>query len=182
MPESYSSLEIAQQLLTPHSLVSLSVEDAKIIASYMAVAEFTQDTIIFEANQSRAKSDYMLLVMQGDVLIEALTTGDGSAVVDVVGAGHLIGEMSLLDGAARSATCTAKTEVTVATLSRIDFERIIEDAPRLATRFLIAIAKRMADRLRLSNQKNLLLQQVNDSMQEELRAFHRLSARRFLSK
>jgi len=170
MNNSFSKDEIARLLLTPHALMSLSLDDAKTIVGYMLLTSFNPDTVIFEAQQARTKSDYLLLVLRGDVLIETPSTGDGTVVVDVLGSGHLIGEMGVLDGSPRSATCTAKTEVDVAMLSRTDLERLLVESPQIGARFLLAIATRLADRLRISNRKLLMMSQVNQALQEEISA------------
>jgi CRP/FNR family transcriptional regulator, cyclic AMP receptor protein len=120
-------------------------------------------------------------VINGDVLIEHDSTGDGSVVVSVLGAGNLIGEMGVIDGAPRSATCTAQTDVEAAVLSRSDLERLLIAHPQLGARFVMAIAKRLADRVRLGNQKLLMLSQVNDAMQQEIRAQTNKRPHRFMA-
>jgi len=160
--------KVAALLLTPDALMTLSVEDAQTVASYMTVSQFQEASVIFQADQKDVASDYMLLVIDGEVLIETSSSGDGSVVVNILGAGHLIGEMGVLDGAPRSATCTAQTEVEVAMLTKTDLEQLIQEHPHIGARFLMAIAKRLADRVRLGNQKLLMMSQVNLAMQQEI--------------
>ncbi len=170
---------IAQQLLTPDALVTLSLEDARVVAGYMAVSRINEGTVIFVANQADSPSDYMLLVLEGEVLIETLSSGDSTVVVNVLSAGHLIGEMSVLDGTPRSANCTAQSAVEVAKLTRSDLERLMEQYPMIAARFLMAIAKRLADRVRLGNHKLLMLNQVNEAMRLEMEVKSRKRPHRF---
>lgn len=171
--------KIAELLLTPDALVTLSLEDARKVATYMTLSKLKEGTLIFEANKPDVASDYMLLVIAGDVLIETLSSGEGAVVVNILSAGNLIGEMSVLDGTPRSATCTAQTEVEVAMMTRCDLERLLGDHPAIAARFLMAIAKRLADRVRLGNQKLLMLNQVNQAMQLEIAAKARTRKHRF---
>jgi len=173
--------KIAPLLLTSEALITLSLEDAKIVASYMTVSRLAPETVVFQANQTDVASDYMLLVLEGEILIEALSSGDSTVIVNVLGAGHLIGEMGVLDGGPRSATCTAQTDVEVALLTRSRLEEVMEDHPRIASRFLMAIAKRLADRVRLGNHKLLMLNQVNDAMREEMNAKSRKRPHRFVT-
>ena len=173
--------EIAELLLTPDALVTLSLEDAKTLVSYMLLSQYQEGTVIFKAGQQGIASDYLMLVIEGDVLIEHDSTGDGSVVVSVLGAGHLIGEMGVIDGAPRSATCTAQTAVEAAVLSCTDLERLLIEHPQLGARFVMAIAKRLADRVRLGNQKILMLSQVNDAMQQEIKAQSSKRPHRFLT-
>jgi CRP/FNR family transcriptional regulator, cyclic AMP receptor protein len=160
--------KIAELLLTPDALVTLSLQDAKVLVGYMLLSKFKEGSVIFEAGKQHIASDYLLLVLEGDVLIETVSTGDGSAVMNILSEGHLIGEMGVIDGAPRSATCTAQTDVEVAMLSKTDLERLLVEEPSLAARFVLAIAKRLADRIRLGNQKLLMLTQVNQAMQAEI--------------
>ena len=89
-------------------------------------------------------------------------------VVNVIGPGHLIGEMGLLDGSPRSATCIANTDVAVAVLSRTALMRLLKDEPRVGARLLLAISTRMAQRLRETTRKLRTFAQMNKAMHEEL--------------
>jgi CRP/FNR family transcriptional regulator, cyclic AMP receptor protein len=162
--------KIAQLLLTPNALITLSKEDALLLVGYMLLARFEQGSVIFQPDHQEVGGDYMLLVLDGDILVESHSTGDGSTVINILGAGHLIGEMALLDGEPRSATCTAQTVVEVAMLSRGDFARLMHEHPPIAARFCLAIAKKLADRVRQGNQKLLMLSQMHKAMQLELDA------------
>ncbi len=174
------SLKIAKLLLTPDALVTLSLEDAQTVAAYMTVSKRLEKTVIFEADKPDAISDYMLLVLEGDILIETQSSGDGSVVVTILSAGNLIGEMSVLDGAPRSATCTAQTDVELAMLTGCALEKLLAEHPSIGARFILAIAKRLADRVRLGNQKLLMLNQVNQAMQQEIDAKSRKRKHRFM--
>jgi CRP/FNR family transcriptional regulator, cyclic AMP receptor protein len=171
--------KVAELLLTTHALVSLSMADARQLVSYMLLARFEQGSSIFSDNNQDIGREYMLLVLEGEVLIETSSNGDGSAVVNMLGAGRLIGEMSLIDGEPRSATCTAQTEVEVAMLSRSDLARLMDEYPSIAARFCLAIAKKIADNVRLGNKKLLILTQVNKAMRLELDAQIKRRPQRF---
>jgi CRP/FNR family transcriptional regulator, cyclic AMP receptor protein len=181
MNTEFDKEHIAQLLLTPNALVTLSLEDAKTIVGYMLLSRYPQGAVLFKANQTDKPSDYMVLVLDGDVLIETVSSGDSSAVVNMLSSGHLIGEMGVIDGAPRSATCTAQTDIEVAMLSRSDLERLLLDNPHLGARFILAIAKRLADHIRLGNQKLLMLNQVNEAMQQEMKAQSSKRPHRFLA-
>ena len=68
----------------------------------------------------------------------------------------------MLDGAPRSATCRAVSDVQAAGLSRQDLQRLIDEHPKVAARLLVAISQRIGDRLR--------------AMGEQLRLYARLTA------
>ncbi len=171
--------KIANLLITPSALVALSMDDALLLTSYMLLARFEQGSIIFHASKQDIGSEHMLLILDGDVLIETHSNGDATTVVSILSAGHLIGEMSLIDGEPRSATCTAQTVVDVAMLSRRDLERLMLEHPSIAARFCLAMAKKLADHVRLGNQKLLMMSQVNDAMRLEIDAQIRKKSHRY---
>jgi CRP-like cAMP-binding protein len=117
-------------------------------------------------------------VIDGEVTVEnqASPTSEGM-VVSVMGPGSLIGEMGLIDGAPRSATCTAATDLAVGKLTRDALAQLIDDQPGVAARFLLAIAKRISDHLREANRKLMTLSQVSRALQQELDATHAINRR-----
>jgi CRP-like cAMP-binding protein len=66
-----------------------------------------------------------------------------------------LGEMSMIDGEPRFATCMAIEPTTVAVLTRDDMRRIIEDAPRLGTKILLNLMTLLSQRLRRTSAKLL---------------------------
>ncbi|NMM08365.1 Crp/Fnr family transcriptional regulator [Polaromonas sp.] len=78
--------------------------------------------------------------------------------VGVVRRGTALGEMSLLDGEPRFASCTAIEEVEAAVLGRHEIGLLIRDHPAVAAKLLVNITQLMAQRLRnTSNQLIKLL-------------------------
>jgi len=70
------------------------------------------------------------------------TVGDQVEVANL-GPGELFGEMSLLDGARRSATVIADTDMTVTVFERREFVRLLETSPTVAMKLLAAMAARL---------------------------------------
>ena len=78
--------------------------------------------------------------------------------VGVVRRGTALGEMSLLDGEPRFASCTAIEEVEAAVLGRHEIGLLVRDHPAVAAKLLVNITQLMAQRLRnTSNQLIKLL-------------------------
>ena len=85
--------------------------------------------------------------------------------------------MGVLDGAPRSATCSATTDVRAALLSRKALLKIInEDAP-VAARLMLAISKRLSDRLREANRKIKTLRGLSRALQQELDVAHKMQGK-----
>lgn len=81
------------------------------------------------------------LILEGDVSVAV-----GGKSMRKMGPGDFFGEISLLDGGPRTATCTAQTEVTTIGITPWTFKRLIEQNPSIASKML----KVMAQRLRTS--------------------------------
>lgn len=158
----------ARMLVTPTALDDLTLADAMKVVGYMRPKRIKAGTVFIQESEVR-HNDYMLLVLEGDIAVESELPGlHESMVVNIIGPGHLIGEMGVLDGAPRSATCTATTDIAAAVLSRTALMRLLKDEPRVGARLLLAISKRMADRLRETTRKLKTFAQMNKALQEEL--------------
>jgi CRP-like cAMP-binding protein len=158
----------ARMLVTPTALDDLTLADAMKVVGYMRPKRIQAGTVFIQEGEIK-HNDYMLLVLEGDIAVENELPGlHESMVVNIIGPGHLIGEMGVLDGAPRSATCTATTDIAAAVLSRTALMRLLKDEPRVGARLLLAISKRMADRLRETTRKLKTFAQMNKALQEEL--------------
>ena len=161
--------EVAARLLvTPSALADLTLGDALKVVGYMRPKLIKAGTVIIQEGEVR-QNDYMLLVLEGDIAVENELPGlNDSMVVNIMGPGHLIGEMGVIDGSPRSATCTANTDITVGILTRTALMRLLRDEPAVGARLLLAITKRMADRLRETTRKLRTFAQMNRVLQQEL--------------
>ena len=85
----------------------------------------------------------------------------------------MIGEMAMLDGAPRSASCTSVSALQAAGLSRLGLERLLEQQPRVAAKVLALLAHVTSDRLRALNEQLALYAQLNARLREEVDASSR---------
>ncbi len=167
----------ARLLMQAAPLAQLQVEDAVTVIDAMEPVFVRAGLIVMEEGEA-VETDYMALVLEGEVRAESGTGVTGEeVVVSVFGPGSLIGEMGLLDGAPRSATCTALTDLKLATLSRDALMTLIDQHPEAAARLLLGISKGLADRLRESNRRLRTLTQVTRAVQRELNATHAVNQR-----
>lgn len=160
----------AQLLLTPTALADLSEADARVVMRFMLHRRIGMGTVFIREGEV-VHTDFMMLVIEGDVAVESeVSATDDSMVMVIMGPGGIIGEMGVLDGAPRSATCTATTDLTVAVLSREALLKLIKRQPAVAARLMLAISKRLADRLREANRKIKMLGSLSRALQQELHA------------
>ncbi|MFT3778276.1 MAG: cyclic nucleotide-binding domain-containing protein [Ottowia sp.] len=167
----------AALLITGGALVELSAADAREVVGYMHPRLASVGEVIIREGEAR-HSDFMALVLDGEVTVEStVAAAHDSMVVSVLGPGSLIGDMGIIDGGARSATCTAATDLALAVLTREAMTRLMEAHPAVAARLLMAMSKRIADHLRETNRKLLTFAQVGKALQQELDAAHAINRR-----
>ncbi len=92
--------------------------------------------------------DYMLLVIQGRVDIVKTDKRGQSQSMTSAGAGMTLGEMSMIDGEPRFASCIAAEPTTIAVLTREAMVRLILEDPALASKVLIKLVTLLSQRLR----------------------------------
>lgn len=159
----------AAELLSMRSAgFSLGLEEATCIAMQMRLVHYPAGAMLFSAGD-RTNTSYMLLVLEGDVSVD---TGEffgvGKVDISVIGTGALIGELALLDGSPRSASCTAITPVIAAALSAGGLQRLLEQHPMVAAKLAIHIARSAGDRLRSLSEQLHMYDQLTASMQREI--------------
>ena len=97
--------------------------------------------------------DFMLFIIAG--LVDVTKTDRWGTVkrIAVVKDGQALGEMSMIDGEARFASCSAIEETTFAYLSRPSLQKLITGEPRLAAKILMKLVFILSQRLRQTSLK-----------------------------
>ncbi|HKA75528.1 MAG TPA: Crp/Fnr family transcriptional regulator, partial [Pseudolabrys sp.] len=67
----------------------------------------------------------------------------GNRLLDTLEANDIFGEMALIDGAPRSATATAKTDVVLVPMSKKEFLSLVTKAPTFALDVMGMLARRL---------------------------------------
>jgi CRP/FNR family transcriptional regulator, cyclic AMP receptor protein len=163
-----SAAQVADMLRAPSALKGLSPAQARAVVGFMRPHAIPEGTVILQEGDTD-HTDHMLLIIRGEVTVEAAEADRVSPrTLTVLGPGSLIGELSMFDGQARSATCTATTLVHAAVLTRQDLENLTRQDPASAARLMTAIGHRLVERLRHSDDKNKLLSHLVRTLQQEL--------------
>jgi CRP-like cAMP-binding protein len=113
----------------------------------------------------------MYVIVSGEALV---TIADDPKPVATLGRGDIVGEMSLLTGARRSATVTAKTALEVIEISKQALAHVLEHSPDLVDRFaaLLERRQRQLDRIAGGNAWGML-HPGKAEMASTIRAFFR---------
>ncbi len=167
--EGSDSAELAALLLAaPDAMMRLTLDEARIVVSYMNPRKFAEGTVFIQEGDKN-NTDYMVLVLDGEVTVESIVVSRTTPVTTaVLGAGSLLGEMGIVDGEPRSATCTATSHVRAAILTRGALEQLITEQPAIGAKFMMSISLRIAQRLRDTSDKLKLYAQLTQAMQQEI--------------
>ncbi|MDO8789182.1 MAG: cyclic nucleotide-binding domain-containing protein [Sulfuritalea sp.] len=100
--------------------------------------------IIHEGDQG----DFMLLLLEGSVEIVKKDVRGLAQIMGTAGPGKTLGEMSLIDGEPRFASCIALDSVAFAVLDRESLSRIITEEPQIGVKLLMELLMLLNQRLR----------------------------------
>jgi CRP-like cAMP-binding protein len=144
----YLAARAAWRLQALRGFIRLHAGDSRRVVAAMHELHFARGDMLFRAGEV-GDAGHLLLLLEGEVSVDTPGNGTrGEMPIAVIGAGSILGELALLDGAPRSATCKALIRVRVAALGRSGLERLLDKLPRAAARLLAGLSQGLADRLR----------------------------------
>ncbi len=129
-------------------LEDLNPEDRDELIKLASPRRFTRGVTLFHAGDDRG---IVSVVRAGHVKVSAMARDGREVVLGVAGPGELLGDLSAIDGAQRSATVTALDEVEVLSVSGEAFRALLERRPRIA----LVLLRRVAARLRAADRQRL---------------------------
>jgi len=97
-----------------------------------------------------AAGDSCYVLVRGAVEI-SMQVGPRRHRLGVVGPGRVFGEVTLLDGVPRSATCTAREDAVLLEFDATTFNRLMDDRSAIAMKFLLMINRSLIDAIRRSS-------------------------------
>jgi CRP/FNR family transcriptional regulator, cyclic AMP receptor protein len=163
MPENLLRSNAVLHQLTSLGSASEMVEDIlKMLGHTQFFDDFTRDDIarlshfmvVYRAEAGQIiiregeHDDYMLFILQGRIsIVKSDGHGERRAMASA-GPGSTLGEMSMIDGEPRFATCIAVDTTTFAVFGRDSMVRIIMEEPALGAKILIKLVTMLSQRLR----------------------------------
>jgi len=130
----------------------LDQNDVRALAGFMRVYRAQSGEVIIREGEP---GDYMLLLIQGQVDILKKGQRRSEQHMTTILPGMTLGEMSMIDGEPRFATCVAKETTTFVVLTRDDMARIILEKPRLGVKILTKLVSLLSQRLRQTSHQLL---------------------------
>ncbi|HMP90246.1 MAG TPA: cyclic nucleotide-binding domain-containing protein [Kiritimatiellia bacterium] len=122
----------------------LSEVESDMLSASLEVKRFSANTTIFWAGDSG--SDFFIL-QSGRVQLAIQDESGVENPLAVLGPGDYFGELSLLDGGPRTATCRAITDVSVWVLTRPVLYKFLETNPLAGIHMLETLGKRQRENL-----------------------------------
>jgi CRP/FNR family transcriptional regulator, cyclic AMP receptor protein len=131
-------------------LENFSSSEVKLLAQFMHVYRAERGVEILREGDG---GDFMLMLLEGKVDVHKRDRWNTPQLLATVDAGRTLGEMSMIDGEARFATCTAVGTVMIAVLDRESLARIIVEQPLLGAKILMELVLMLSQRLRTTSQR-----------------------------
>jgi CRP/FNR family cyclic AMP-dependent transcriptional regulator len=138
-----------------NNFTDFSAAELDALAGVLHPRELRANATLFRQGDA---ADGCYIIADGRVRI-GLSTQAESEQLAVLGRGEVLGQMALLDGGRRSATCTALEPTTVLYLGRDEFDLLCRGGSSFALKFLDALTRMLVAQLRYANRRLLALAQ-----------------------
>jgi CRP-like cAMP-binding protein len=133
-------------------LENFSSAEVRLLAHFMDVFRAPSGVELIREGDG---GDFMLMVLEGRIEVLRRDRWNTPQLLAEVDAGRTLGEMSMIDGEARFATCVAVEPALIAVLDRESLARIIVEQPLLGAKILMELVLMLSQRLRATSQRLL---------------------------
>lgn len=148
--------EIREMLMDCGLFLALTPADFSAAAGYFSISNIEKGDAIFNEGDA---GTFMCIIHSGTVSVQKVN-GEGKPVeTAILRAGRAFGEMAVLDGERRSASCIAASSCYLLNLGRDSLDKMLNDAPKVAAKIIRAIAIAMSKRLRMMDGQVLAQQE-----------------------
>ena len=97
--------------------------------------------------------DFMMMLVEGRIEVFKQDRWNAPRIIAIIEPGKSLGEMSMIDGEPRFATCVAAERCMLAVLTRESLARIILEQPILGAKILMELVLMLSQRLRQTSSK-----------------------------
>ncbi len=126
----------------------LDDQELALVAEVCAEETFRSGEYIFHEGEH---GNRLYLIVQGDVRISRDVPGSGEEALAILKPGALFGEMAVFDRTERSTDAISNGGTTVLTITRPEFEMLLEFNRDVAHKVLWACVRLLSSRLRSTN-------------------------------
>ncbi len=126
----------------------LSDEELQHVAEICKEQQYKFGQTIFKEGEP---GNRLYLISEGEVRISRDVPGSGEEALTVLKKGACFGEMSVFDRSERSTDAIANVDCVLITITRSDFEMLMDFNRDLAYKILWAVVRLLSERLRVTN-------------------------------
>jgi CRP-like cAMP-binding protein len=134
---------MATPVLLPDNLFSgLPAELSRDLFAKARILTLTADQMVFLAGDA---GDGCYRIEEGLLKVSVGGSEGDECILAIFGPGSLVGELSMIDGAPRSASVYALRDSKLSFVSRVTFEAFCESHPKIYRHVMILLARRLRD-------------------------------------
>jgi CRP/FNR family transcriptional regulator, cyclic AMP receptor protein len=123
-------------------LAALPAELSQGLFAKARTVSFAADQMVFLAGDA---GDGCYRVEEGLLKVSVVAAAGGERILAILGPGALVGELSMIDGAPRSASVCALRDSRLSFVSRAVFDAFAESRPELYRQVMTLLARRLRD-------------------------------------
>jgi CRP/FNR family cyclic AMP-dependent transcriptional regulator len=127
----------------------LDEDEIERIAEICSEQRFAPGQTVFKEGDP---GNRLFIIAKGEVRVSRQVPGSGEEALAVLKPGACFGEMSVFDRSERSTDALANTECTLLTITRSDFEMLLDFDRDLAFKVLWSVVRLLSQRLRITNE------------------------------
>lgn len=124
---------------------NFNLAEVSLLSGFMQVYRTRQGVEIIREGET---GDFMVLLIEGAIEVFKQDRWNAPRLIAFIGPGQSFGEMSMIDGEPRFASCVAAEPCMIAVLSRDSLARIILEQPTLGAKILMELVLMLSQRLR----------------------------------
>ena len=140
-----------------HGMISYSplfenfnLAEIRLLGHFMQVYRAEPGIEIIREGES---GDFMMMLIEGRIEVFKQDRWNAPRLIALIDPGMMLGEMSMIDGEPRFATCVAAEPCMIAVLTRESLARIILEQPILGAKILMELVLMLSQRLRQTSAK-----------------------------
>ncbi|MFM9885804.1 MAG: cyclic nucleotide-binding domain-containing protein [Burkholderiales bacterium] len=146
-------------------LENFNLPEIRLLSHFMQVFRGAPGVEIIREGEP---GDFMMLLIEGRIEVFKQDKWNAPRLIAVLEAGATLGEMSMIDGEPRFASCVASEPALVAVLSRESLARIIIEQPMLGAKVLMELALMLSQRLRQTSSRLVSFLDKQRELQEQV--------------
>jgi CRP-like cAMP-binding protein len=135
-------------------LENFTPAEVRLLTHFMEVYRATDGMEVIREGDG---GDFMLILVEGRVEVRKQDRWNTPQLIAAIEPGRVLGEMSMIDGEPRFATCVAVQPTLVAVLDRASLARIIVEQPLIGAKFMMELVLMLSQRLRATSDRLMQL-------------------------